>query len=134
MSGCLSPKNADDARNASPDQAAVVLKRIESMTTAITRMTPQACSRLSVSRNTRLASRIDTLAASTRSVAMQAAVVGRQFEVPLLAEVVGDREPTTAALVDLESHGVIKLVETRPRLAYRFRHALNSLQHDRKIA
>ncbi|MGI9667156.1 MAG: ATP-binding protein, partial [Acidimicrobiia bacterium] len=70
-----------------------------------------------------LASRVDTLDAETRSFAMTASVIGRQFDAPLL-EAVTESDATSAALNDLEAHGLIKLVETRPRLSYRFRHAL----------
>ena len=74
-----------------------------------------------------LASRVDSLDAATRATAMTASVIGREFEIELLSAVVDgeDQGPgARAALSDLEAHGVVKLVATRPRIAYRFRHAL----------
>jgi len=74
-----------------------------------------------------LASRVDSLDAGTRAIAMVASVIGREFETELLSAVLdGDDQPADvrAALSDLEAHGVVKLVATRPRIAYRFRHAL----------
>jgi len=74
-----------------------------------------------------LASRVDSLDAATRAIAMVASVIGREFETELLSAVLhpGDHsEGVRGALSDLEAHGVVKLVTTRPRIAYRFRHAL----------
>lgn len=74
-----------------------------------------------------LASRVDSLDAGTRAIAMVASVIGREFETELLSAVLeGDDQPADmrTALSNLESHGVVKLVATRPRIAYRFRHAL----------
>jgi len=74
-----------------------------------------------------LASRIDSLDAATRAIAMVASVIGREFEIELLSAVLdpGDHGAgVRGALSDLEAHGVVKLVATRPRIAYRFRHAL----------
>ena len=74
-----------------------------------------------------LASRVDSLDAGTRAIAMVASVIGREFETELLSAVLDGDDRTAdvrAALSDLESHGVVKLVTTRPRIAYRFRHVL----------
>jgi tetratricopeptide (TPR) repeat protein len=74
-----------------------------------------------------LASRIDALDAATRATAMVASVIGREFETELLSavlEVEDQAQDVRGSLSDLEAHGVIKLVATRPRIAYRFRHAL----------
>ncbi|MGI9529226.1 MAG: ATP-binding protein [Acidimicrobiia bacterium] len=74
-----------------------------------------------------LASRIDALDANTRAVAMVASVIGRDSDTDLLLDVLGGdnyRGGMLAAIEDLESHGVMKLVATAPRISYRFRHAL----------
>ncbi len=76
-----------------------------------------------------LASRIDGLPADVRRVAVVAAVIGRRFDKPLLTSVIqsdsGDEEASiSAALNVLEAQGLIKLVATRPELAFTFRHAL----------
>lgn len=76
-----------------------------------------------------LASRLDNLPAAVRAVANRAAVIGRRFENRLLISVlesdgIGDAASASAALSALESHGLIKLVATRPELAFSFRHAL----------
>lgn len=76
-----------------------------------------------------LASRLDNLDPPVRRVAMLAAVIGRRFENRLLASVLesgeGDIAATApAALGVLEAQGLIKLVATRPELAFSFRHAL----------
>lgn len=73
-----------------------------------------------------LASRIDDLDPAARATATVAAVIGREFDTTLLGAIVGDhqRSDIRSALSDLEAHGVIKLVATRPNIAYRFRHAL----------
>lgn len=74
-----------------------------------------------------LASRIDALDPGTQSVAMVAAVVGRDSDTDLLLDVLGGddrRDAMLDAIADLEAHGVMKLVATSPRITYRFRHAL----------
>lgn len=76
-----------------------------------------------------LASRLDGLPRSARTVAMVAAVIGRQFEDRLLKAVlessVADHQKTAGAdLGLLEARGVIKLVATQPELTFSFRHAL----------
>ncbi len=73
-----------------------------------------------------LTSRVDDLEPRTRSTAMVASVIGREFEADLLGMVAaGDqRTDIRGAMADLEAHGVVKLVATKPTIAYRFRHAL----------
>ena len=76
-----------------------------------------------------LASRIDSLPAEIRRVAMVAAVIGRRFETRLLScvlesEAGDDDSVVPVALNMLEAQGLIKLVATRPELAFSFRHVL----------
>ena len=61
---------------------------------------------------------------------MVAAVIGRRFEARVVASALkadeaADPPDVAGDLNTLEGHGVIKLVETRPELAYSFRHALS---------
>ena len=76
-----------------------------------------------------LASRLDAQPTDARRTALVAAVIGRRFEARLVASALKSDEtsdpPDIAGdLNTLEGNGVIKLVETRPELAYSFRHAL----------
>ena len=76
-----------------------------------------------------LASRLDALPTDVRRTAMVAAVIGRRFEARLVASALQSVQAEGPSAVGghlntLEGHGVVKLAETRPELAYSFRHAL----------
>ncbi len=76
-----------------------------------------------------LASRIDGLPPGVRRTAMVAAVIGRRFEKSLLTAVLQPDSDAEVASISgdlnvLEAQGLTKLVATRPKLAFTFRHAL----------
>jgi class 3 adenylate cyclase len=73
-----------------------------------------------------LASRIDQLGEVAKHVLQTAAVIGKQFDEPLLREasgVAGPRE-LDAALADLEDLDFVRLVALSPHPAYAFKHPL----------
>ncbi len=71
-----------------------------------------------------LQARIDQLALPVRQTIRVAAVIGRQFAVPVLARVLGHPHDLLQHLTTLERAGLIQLANARPQLEYRFRHAL----------
>ncbi len=71
-----------------------------------------------------LMARLDSLG-SARAIAQQAAVLGRDIDVPLLAAATGgDTEAMCRSLDDLVDAGVLQRRNRRDAPAYRFRHAL----------
>src|SRR5919197_6141644 len=72
-----------------------------------------------------LAARVDRLGAHVKDVLQTAAVIGKQFDEPLLREVVGlDDHALGAALAALQETEFIHEVEPYPRAEYAFRHPL----------
>ncbi|MDP8927260.1 MAG: DUF2791 family P-loop domain-containing protein [Actinomycetota bacterium] len=74
-----------------------------------------------------LLGRIDRLPEGARRLLRVAAVVGREFPVALLEEVVAqerDADPPGRQLGQLEAAGLLRLTSVRPELVYAFRHAL----------
>jgi class 3 adenylate cyclase len=71
-----------------------------------------------------LVARIDFLAPEVRSVAQAAAVLGREFNRPILDQVVGDDQLAETALDALIRGGVIAERGRFPNPSYRFRHGL----------
>src|SRR5262245_46979465 len=73
-----------------------------------------------------LASRIDRLGEVAKQVLQAAAVIGKQFDEPLLREASGIGEPRQldAALADLEDLDFVRLVALSPNPTYAFKHPL----------
>jgi serine phosphatase RsbU (regulator of sigma subunit) len=74
-----------------------------------------------------LLARIDRLPEELRYVLRVAAVIGRQFPVKVLEQVLGERERGLTLLSNLsalESGGLIRVAQVVPDLAYRFRNVL----------
>jgi tetratricopeptide (TPR) repeat protein len=71
-----------------------------------------------------LASRIDRLPATGRAVLEAAAVLGRQFEQGLLAEVCEEKTDLGGALSELEHLQLLQQARRWPKVEYRFRHTL----------
>jgi class 3 adenylate cyclase len=72
-----------------------------------------------------LAARIDRLGAEAKDVLQTAAVIGKQFEEPLLRAVAGlDERPLAAALAALEEADLVRGLEAGAPSAYAFRHPL----------
>lgn len=68
--------------------------------------------------------RIDRLGEAERYVLQVAAVIGRSFERPVLAEVLGEKEPLDQRLQVLEEAGILQVTARSPQVEYTFRHAL----------
>ncbi len=84
-------------------------------------------------------SRLDNLEAPAREVARVAAAFGREFEHALLSDVLGPEVDLASAIGRLSASGLICPSSERPRLGYRFTHALTQevsyeslLAHQRK--
>jgi predicted ATPase len=72
-----------------------------------------------------LAARMDKLAESDKSLLETAAVIGKEFELPLLKKVSGARDDAIAASLDrLSDGGFIALVDSYPDAVYAFQHPL----------
>jgi serine/threonine protein kinase/tetratricopeptide (TPR) repeat protein len=71
-----------------------------------------------------LKSRLDRLDPEAREVLRCAAVIGQQFGLKLLEEVVPSRSRVAAALESLRSGGLIQRTGLGPEPTYRFKHAL----------
>src|SRR3989475_2239721 len=72
-----------------------------------------------------LAARVDRLGEHVKDVLQTAAVIGKQFDEPLLREVVGlDEHALGAALAALQEAEFVHEVQPYPRAEYAFRHPL----------
>lgn len=68
--------------------------------------------------------RLDTLEPNAREVLRIAAVIGREFQHTLLAELLDRQIDLAAVIVRLKAAGLIQLTAVRPEATYRFRHVL----------
>jgi ABC-type oligopeptide transport system substrate-binding subunit/class 3 adenylate cyclase len=68
--------------------------------------------------------RLDRLAPRTHDVVRAAAVLGRRFDLPLLAGVTGDSDAAQAALRELQRLDLVREAQRWPRAEYQFKHAL----------
>jgi ABC-type oligopeptide transport system substrate-binding subunit/class 3 adenylate cyclase len=68
--------------------------------------------------------RLDRLAPRTHDVVRAAAVLGRRFDLPLLAGVTGDNDAAQAALRELQRLDLVREAQRWPRAEYQFKHAL----------
>jgi tetratricopeptide (TPR) repeat protein/class 3 adenylate cyclase len=68
--------------------------------------------------------RLDTLEPNARELLRVAAVIGREFQHAVLAEVLDPSIDLTAAVVRLKAAGLIQLTAVRPDVTYRFTHVL----------
>jgi class 3 adenylate cyclase/tetratricopeptide (TPR) repeat protein len=72
-----------------------------------------------------LAARMDKLAESDKGLLETAAVIGKEFELPMLRKVSGARDDAIAASLDrLSDGGFVGLVESYPEAVYAFQHPL----------
>ncbi len=71
-----------------------------------------------------IAARLDRLDDETKRIAQTAAVIGREFQREILAELVPARETLDTALLDLERRELVREKGPVPELIYLFKHAL----------
>ena len=68
--------------------------------------------------------RVDRLAPSTHELLIAASVLGRQFNLPLLAGVSGDGDALRSGLSELQRLDVVREARRWPQPEYQFKHAL----------
>jgi ABC-type oligopeptide transport system substrate-binding subunit/class 3 adenylate cyclase len=68
--------------------------------------------------------RLDRLDPAAHDVVRAAAVLGRRFDLPLLAGVTGDRDAAQVALRELQRLDLVREAQRWPRAEYQFKHAL----------
>jgi predicted ATPase/class 3 adenylate cyclase len=71
-----------------------------------------------------ITTRLDRLDEATRQIAQAAAVIGREFDFEVLADLVEAGETLEASLQELQRRELVREKSRLPRLVYRFKHVL----------